>query len=876
MTTCTYKFKDASGEEVTIAGQAEMKAFLANGGLDQLLPGKVLPWRSAEAARKAQIDKEYAHLPEGNRPPAFQYGEGLEPWRMDSAEFSKQRNGNPHFDQPGFRTDGDYLRASNDAHKKLVAQAVAEGKPVPASVLAEYPDLKQSKGDPTAPAESPDVEPAEDRVLTIDDIDTLVAGLNDGTVSADAYKAAWQAFQKSADTIKAGLHKLTKPQLRDKVGGILAYWMKGKNKPDIVNAVLDAARNVFSLGRDYGPQGYFMGEYEEYKEAQNKAFADMIDATTDEDLKAYADKIAEANAERRKAANALEKAIQNPQTLDDFRKYVTAKLRQGMSESEVRMSLTPEQRAKMDDLHAEDTRKGRASRPAPAVTAASVSTGGDIVATKHTKTGEDLYVVRPAERVERDQYNIWNAAAKRMGGWYSSFRGNGAVPGFQFKTRESADAFLAYVGGDTEGAKQVAQERRDAFADDRSQSAVERLTEMADRLEDRADESLSRDRKANTARRARMAASAEASANADKAMARTMRNIANAIKDGKAKFLDKVRQKVQVEMLASFVRDAKYSELTKRYPNYADFERNRYEKPTSETADYAAFPKYTADRADLARMGREMELVEGSKKMGQRLLKVADDATDEYLKFVKANLNKVSTFRLKDGSPAIYSSRDDAESAIARSGFRGKAMVFPVKRGQNLVVMGPAMAKENGLWTADTSKRITLTDEAGEEITVKAESMNRSREKVYLPHQFSATRERRAKLKAMGIESAAEFRAALREFVALSEAPERPSRVKELERAMVGRRNDGLDFFPTPSSVAQQMIEAAGIEEGMSVLEPSAGMGHIAEQIRDAGVDPDVAEFSSDRCELLEAKGFTEGNTSTPGDFVGDRAFVEK
>lgn len=61
---------------------------------------------------------------------------------------------------------------------------------------------------------------------------------------------------------------------------------------------------------------------------------------------------------------------------------------------------------------------------------------------------------------------------------------------------------------------------------------------MADRLEERADESLSRDRKANTSRRARMAASAEASANADKAMARTMHG--SAIKDGKAKFLDKV------------------------------------------------------------------------------------------------------------------------------------------------------------------------------------------------------------------------------------------------------------------------------------------------------------------------------------------------
>ncbi len=54
MSSCTYKFKNASGEEVTITGQAEMKAFLANGGLEQLLPGKVLPWKDdgAKVAEK--------------------------------------------------------------------------------------------------------------------------------------------------------------------------------------------------------------------------------------------------------------------------------------------------------------------------------------------------------------------------------------------------------------------------------------------------------------------------------------------------------------------------------------------------------------------------------------------------------------------------------------------------------------------------------------------------------------------------------------------------------------------------------------------------------------------------------------------------------
>ncbi|MGL4261961.1 MAG: LPD5 domain-containing protein, partial [Afipia sp.] len=50
MSTCTYRLKDASGKEVVITGQAEMKAFLADGGIEQLLPGKVLPWKDGKKA----------------------------------------------------------------------------------------------------------------------------------------------------------------------------------------------------------------------------------------------------------------------------------------------------------------------------------------------------------------------------------------------------------------------------------------------------------------------------------------------------------------------------------------------------------------------------------------------------------------------------------------------------------------------------------------------------------------------------------------------------------------------------------------------------------------------------------------------------------
>jgi hypothetical protein len=97
-----------------------------------------------ESTRKAEIDKQYAHLPEGNRPSAFRYGEGKQPWEMDSSEFSKQRNGNPHFDE-SFRTDGDYLRATQKTHEKIVAQAIADGLMTGYSSANQEPIKNQSK-----------------------------------------------------------------------------------------------------------------------------------------------------------------------------------------------------------------------------------------------------------------------------------------------------------------------------------------------------------------------------------------------------------------------------------------------------------------------------------------------------------------------------------------------------------------------------------------------------------------------------------------------------------------------------------------------------------------------------------------------------------
>ncbi len=98
MSTCTYRIINASGKDEVITGQADMKAFLADGGLEQLLPGKVFPWNggnkadadvSAPATQKAGIDDFGAKL-EGAR--KFAQASVTKEWTDDeiaSQPFSK-------------------------------------------------------------------------------------------------------------------------------------------------------------------------------------------------------------------------------------------------------------------------------------------------------------------------------------------------------------------------------------------------------------------------------------------------------------------------------------------------------------------------------------------------------------------------------------------------------------------------------------------------------------------------------------------------------------------------------------------------------------------------------------------------------------------
>lgn len=63
---------------------------------------------------------------------------------------------------------------------------------------------------------------------------------------------------------------------------------------------------------------------------------------------------------------------------------------------------------------------------------------GNVIQSKHTKTGEDIWIVKPSERVSDDEFKLLKARAKANNGYYSSFAKN---RGFIFKSKEDANNF---------------------------------------------------------------------------------------------------------------------------------------------------------------------------------------------------------------------------------------------------------------------------------------------------------------------------------------------------------------------------------------------------------------------------------------------------
>ena len=106
-------------------------------------------------------------------------------------------------------------------------------------------------------------------------------------------------------------------------------------------------------------------------------------------------------------------------------------------------------------------------------------------------------------------------------------------------------------------------------------------------------------------------------------------------------------------------------------------------------------------------------------------------------------------------------------------------------------------------------------------------------------------------------EDSEEFKRMIQELRVSTITPE-DKKKRELENAITAIRGyDIPGFFPTPDDVIDTMLEYASIEDGMDILEPSAGIGSIADRIINSGYEVNITcvEVNHSLANIIALKG---------------------
>ncbi|MGL6596858.1 LPD38 domain-containing protein [Aeromonas veronii] len=732
----------------------------------------------ADAELFSEMDRRYGKMSTPELEAEYQ--------RLGGEVGDLQKSGSGEFNGNGGRRTG--AAVSNEGARQVGEERLR---------LGVYMKMRRDRDTAGSGAKSQQIEPANDwrGAKSATDYHAAKRRLFSGEMEFSEFQAMSRSALDNAPSLRAELEKKTKQDLLDQMSRFNAARYKNDKKA----VVVEAAYNQLIGDLRWAANGDGNTISETYaiggaRQSIEERVAKALDGLTPERYQLFRDKQLSDVAEMQRRREELKQSLTDPQTLDDFKAFIE---RRGIDK------LTQEQRARYEDMVAarnldrrEQERSAKGNGTAPS------ATSSDIIKTKHTKTGDDLFVVQMGERVERDAYNRINAHAKTLGGWYSSFRGKGAVPGFQFKSEEKATEFRAWLGGEVGGASpEVAPvQSTDSEAQPAGKSKqVEALRNRAASARAKAEAVFNADRKENTARRASMAANARANAERDLRFAGLLEAIATGIESGEITYLRNLANGAQLEELQSALNRGLWSlPATKIDALVSDGVINR-----DDSSRYSWSDKATPE-----------QMVEGVSMPGM------DYHTDRL--------------------------REVALKMQGASGFK--------QAGAKVMSLVKAAANRD-------NKTTTLSDP---ELIAKLKAYVTGSDD-YSTSTIKDQIAGYGRLERMGITNHTELRAALRELVRLQRglneaAPQRDpvtEKTNALKRRLLNNRNAFIDFFPTPEEYAADLVDRLGIEPGMVVLEPSAGHGMLAEAARDAGATVEAVEVASDLRDILQEKGFS-------------------
>lgn len=120
------------------------------------------------------------------------------------------------------------------------------------------------------------------------------------------------------------------------------------------------------------------------------------------------------------------------------------------------------------------------------------------------------------------------------------------------------------------------------------------------------------------------------------------------------------------------------------------------------------------------------------------------------------------------------------------------------------------------------------------------------------------------RIQKLGLTNLSLLKTAIRELselgkgTGLSEEEKKRKKLKEIENSFIGKKIPG--FFPTPRPLIDKMFSMIKVYDGDTILEPNAGLGHIADAITEVYPSNELSliEFSYTLCEALRAKGYDD------------------
>jgi hypothetical protein len=390
---------------------------------------------------------------------------------------------------------------------------------------------------------------------TFDDVRKYLSeGINDPANTAENHKAFFAAVVASKEIITADLAKLKLAQLRR----MASYGSRNEKKSSVIDSVWSGLVRSFAITDtiSYG-----------FGDNWDDVIASYVAKVTDDSLAAHREAVAKDRAESAEKREAADKAMENPQTLEEFDICIRRRGIKKLNDTDAKIPrkqydierlihatgiqcLSDEELERYDELKAALGHERRAKQLIEKATIKRIEIGEgnymEIAKTYHTKRECDQWIVVLAEREDRTTFEELCIAARKLGGDYQRAWAPANSPGgFAFSDEGQARKFVQLQSRDLFEMQRL--EKLVARRDRVRCNAVNHFGGLSDRMEDRANENYHRERKENTERRVMQAERARDGALEDLAMVGTLRNYADALAKRLTLHTDRIRWRTHAE-----------------------------------------------------------------------------------------------------------------------------------------------------------------------------------------------------------------------------------------------------------------------------------------------------------------------------------------